>query len=280
MTTEINAERISEYLDSRDDFDLELFAYRALSEHGWPAHHGGTYTDPITSKWRQYDVRAMYHWDHRFVVSLAVECKSLSAEFPLVVSRVPRAPLDSYHDVIKCWRRTEIGDKAFAVETPDPSKLQLYGATQPVGKSITQVRWDKAGGGRMIASDSETHEKWSQALSSATEFVAKATTTCGNEGSAVYGFILPILIVSDHTLWVVDYSEEGVRETPKQVDETTLFVGREYPLDGRNGESCYRISHLQICTRRGFSQFLQSLTHPSGLVREKIFGFTVRNTRA
>src|SRR5262249_13066528 len=32
---DIKAEDITQYLDSRDDFDLELFAFRTLRAHGW-----------------------------------------------------------------------------------------------------------------------------------------------------------------------------------------------------------------------------------------------------
>ena len=54
----ITAADIAQYLDVRDDFDLELFAYQELRQHGWDAHHGGTYMDPFTEKPRQYDVSA------------------------------------------------------------------------------------------------------------------------------------------------------------------------------------------------------------------------------
>ena len=37
MADEITADRIAEYLSSRDDFDLELTTYRTLREHGWDA---------------------------------------------------------------------------------------------------------------------------------------------------------------------------------------------------------------------------------------------------
>ena len=42
---DIKAEDISRYLDDRDDFDLELFAFRTLKANGWFAELGGTYVD-------------------------------------------------------------------------------------------------------------------------------------------------------------------------------------------------------------------------------------------
>lgn len=110
MAKEITADHISEYLDKRDDFDLELFAYRALQEHGWLAQLGGSYTDAVSGKARQLDVRGRQGFRHNRDLLAAVECKSLTPEFPLVVSRVPRPADEAYHDVIKRWARPEMGD--------------------------------------------------------------------------------------------------------------------------------------------------------------------------
>jgi hypothetical protein len=91
---------IEQYLDSRDDFELELFAVRTLKGNGWEVRHGGRYIDPVKGIGRQYDVRTWREFELGRRVSLAVECKSLSPEFPLVISRVPRPPTDVGHDVI------------------------------------------------------------------------------------------------------------------------------------------------------------------------------------
>ncbi len=75
--------------------------------------------------------------------------------------------------------------------------------------------------------------------------------------------VTAILVVSDGTLWVVDYDESGKRSPPNLVDEATLFVGLEY-LTPR--PETYKISHLQIFTRKGFTVFVDGLRvpdHPS-----------------
>jgi hypothetical protein len=137
----ISADDIGRYLDDRDDFDLELFAYRSLRERGWQAFLGGAYVDSNTLKPRQFDVRARMGFSHRRELYLAVECKSLSQDFPLVVSRVPRPDIEASHDVIRRWKRAEIGDTAIAVEHSDPNHLKLYSTGEMVGKSATQIRW-------------------------------------------------------------------------------------------------------------------------------------------
>jgi hypothetical protein len=79
---EIKAEDIQQYLDGRDDFALELFAYRSLRERGWSASLGGSYFDPILGKLRQFDVRAHRQFHLERHIHLAVECKSLSPASP------------------------------------------------------------------------------------------------------------------------------------------------------------------------------------------------------
>src|SRR5437763_15331085 len=79
----------SEYLKSQDDFAFELEILRSCQVGGFEVRHGGAYQDPVTRKDRQFDIRLMHHKD-RSVVKLAIECKNLKPNFPLLVSRIPR----------------------------------------------------------------------------------------------------------------------------------------------------------------------------------------------
>jgi hypothetical protein len=272
---EITADHINQYLDTRDDFDLELFAYRSLQERGWESHLGGTYADPQTGKFRQYDVRGRRRFQSRLDVNIAVECKSLSAEFPLVVSRVPRPDEEVGHDVLRRWKRPQIGDSTFSVERSDPNQLQLYAQSEMVGKSTTQIRWAE-NQKRLIASDAEGYDKWSQALASATEMVHRAATHTADDVDQVFAFIMPVLLVNTGTLWVVDYDENGRRGTPVQVDEAVLYVNREHEIDGRYGKATYRLSHLHIYTRIGFTSMLQNYGNPTGLMLDRTFRFAIK----
>jgi hypothetical protein len=82
--TPINAADLREYLDTQDDFALELHAYRMARAHGFSAFHGGTYEDPATKKTRQYDVRASFALGAKHI-DLTIECKSLKRSYPLLV---------------------------------------------------------------------------------------------------------------------------------------------------------------------------------------------------
>jgi hypothetical protein len=163
-------------------------------------------------------------------------------------------------------------------------RMPLYRPDTPVGKKTVQVGREE--GKReddkkaFIASDGETFDKWSQALSSADDFVQVTRQHRGENGSGnFYSLILPILVVSDDTLWVVDYSSTG-NSPPQQVQETTLFVDRTYKMHrigAHQPQALLKVTHLHIFTRSGFIDFLAQVgsASPAGL-RERMFGFAFR----
>jgi hypothetical protein len=281
MPDTITADDIKKYLESQNDFDLELFAYRALLEKGIPAHHAGTYIDPWTGKPRQYDVRGtkVYTSSVRTGISLAIECKSLSAEFPLIVSAVPRPTEDSYHELIESWGRAEMGEHFNRAIRQGHGRTEFNRAIDPlyrphemVGKKTAQIRWDSNRKG-FAGGDSETYDKWSQALASAAGLVREGCDAHRQVPKERFcTLVLPVLVVSDATLWRVPYTEEGERGEPTLVDEVTLFVGREYPLASG---SAVHISHLHIYTRAGFVRFIDDLTLPNSTFWERAFGGAV-----
>lgn len=79
-------------------------------ERGIPATHGGTYTDPITGKPSQFDIRAEMLCHKQCGFSFSIECKGLAEDCPLVVSRVPRPAEDSFHEVVKSSGRKSMGE--------------------------------------------------------------------------------------------------------------------------------------------------------------------------
>jgi hypothetical protein len=273
---EITADDISTYLSTRDDFDLELFAYRTLRECGFVAHHGGRYIDPVAGKPRQYDVRARFEFRHRRDLLLAVECKSLTPEFRLVVSRVPRPTDDSYHDIVKRWHRPEQNDTAFKVARSVPNHPKLYPEGEMVGKSATQIRWNEPSK-KWISSDAESYDKWSQSLASAAELLNMSATQTAPAGEPTVTFVMPVLLINDGTLWVVDYSEAGARGAPVPADEALLFVDCDYEVKGRYSTEKYGLSHLHIYTRTGFLSLLKQYLN-NGWILEKTFGFSLRET--
>lgn len=276
MRKEITQSDIEEYLIAQSNFDLELFVDRSLRARGISTSHGGSYFDSVTGKSRQFDVRGYAYVPVNCGVYFAIECKSLSKTFPLVVSRVPRPADDAYHELVRTWGRKNMGED-FQDSIASNERMPLYRPDGLVGKTTVQVGREE--GKRdddkkpFTVSDGETFDKWSQALSSAEYLVQLTRERRGeNESGYFYSLILPILVVSDDTLWVVDYSDNG-NTAPELVKETTLFVDRSYKLQ----QGHFTATHLHIYTRSGFSEFLDEFESQSNF-RERAFGFAFRKS--
>jgi hypothetical protein len=256
----IEASDLAEYLASQDDFALELFVYSRLMRAGFDASHGGTYQDRVTQRYRQYDIRAGCRRGDR-AVQLAVECKALRPSFPLLVSRVPRTSAEAAHEIVVSrfseQLRPGIGiDWVPAATMRVASDRGLYPFESLVGRSLTQVGRNRDGD--LSASDAESFEKWSQALSSASDLVQQACMAAERSAGKEFAtFVLPVLVVSDGTLWVADYASAGeLVGAPRQEDHVTFSISRRY--DGPN-RFAYEITHLHFLTRSGASAFFDRI---------------------
>ena len=229
----ITSAEIEKYLNSQDDFALEMQVYSLASSLEYQVSHGGTYEDPITKKPRQYDIRAFVERNERRV-DLAIECKSLKQSYPLVVSRIPRIRSESYHQLV-CSLDRDGGPLRLYSDSPSEtlrienrSGRPVYAEGELVGKSTTQVGLSDKGD--FISGDTEAYDKWSQALSSLAELAGDACRYKEKSDSRFYlTMLFPILVIPDGTLWVADYDTSGrLVSQPHSVDETTLFMGRDF----------------------------------------------------
>lgn len=260
--TPITVEDINQFISSQDDFALELFVYNKLRSLGVSATHGGAYEDPITQKHRQYDIRAWIEASNpQCRIDLPIECKSLSNSFPLLISRIPRINSESYHQVIVSYENKSSVISSFLDTTKSISLISpdsLYIEGKPVGKSTCQIGKNERG--EFLSGDSDVFDKWSQALTSAHDLIQSAKNYYEkSECGLFFTCVIPILVVSDETLWVVDYSEDGsVQGDPKQTDEALLYVNRAY--SERIGVS-YSVSHLHVLTKIGFVKFIDNIAN-------------------
>jgi len=269
----VTAEDIAAYLDAQDDFDLELFVHRSLVRSGFRSEHAGTYSDPASGRPQRFDVRARRFFPgSRRQLLLAVECQSLSAQSPLLVSRVPRSVQESYHEVVRSWQAQETGEDAIEVLRWERG-LELYPENVQVGRKLARI---PNGSG---AAGESPQEQWSRALMSAAELVREANRASRERGTPdCYTLVLPVMVVSDGALWAMDYTESGQRaRAALQVQEAEVYLGREYEL--RPGYR-YRISHLHLFTREGFSRFLAQLAEPGSGLLERMFQFTTLREKA
>ena len=248
----ITAADISRYVDSQDDFALELSIYRLVKGYGLRATLGGSYTDRVTGKNRQFDVRAFVDVGVNVEIQLAIECKCLKKNCPLVISRVPRPAEEAFHSVIRSPGMYPLGTANYYQSNPTNTivKSTFYPPESPVGKSTAQI--GIFGDGAFSSADAAVHDKWGQALASAEDLVISLMAR-----PAAKATLLPILVVSDETLWVVDYALDGTRlGDPQKVEQAEIYIGQKVSLTGAE----YIFSHLNVFTKSGISEFLRKIS--------------------
>lgn len=255
-TQPITKTDIEEYLSHSDDFRFEIDVLRGCHESGLITSHGGSYEDQATKKSRQFDIRAQIT-KGICTLKLAVECKNLRPNFPLLVSRMPRRANESYHEVILSAKRRLREALLGTVDTgADTYRLNslVFRPNEPVGKATIQI--GRTSSGELISNDSEVFEKWSQAIASAYDLIATATADYQIAGDPTAATIVfPVLVVGDGALWTIDYSTRGeILRTPTPSSECSLYLDKNV-FTGIQGVE-YNISHLQIFTKTAFDAYL------------------------
>lgn len=255
----ITQQDISDYLTSKDDFGFETSVYHACVKQGLHATHGGIYQDPVTKKDRQYDIRARITRELR-TVHLAIECKNLNTNYPLVVSCVPITAKESYHEVIISGERGSnlIGVTIEPIDTLRFHENRSMFANIPfIGKSTTQVGRNTSG--ELVGGDAEVFDKWSQAVASACELVQGASEDYQASGEDVGATIVfPILVIPDGTLWTANYSDKGELLRKPQVAEE-CFIYLDKSVNFAPYWMSYTFSALQVFTKTKFIGYLQRL---------------------
>lgn len=250
------------YLDQRSDFSFELKTLKGLREQGVVCEHGGHYEDPVTKKSREFDIRAIKSIGP-FTVRLAIECKNIQENSPILVSCVPRQENESYHEVAVVKKQALSGnayDQRIALLA---STLVLrvqfgqsvYSAGQPTGKSTAQVA--RTSDNTLVGNDGELYEKWGQCLSSADDLVRRIHTDSGSPFITRLSAVFPILVVPNKRLWAVSYDENGNRVSdPQMVDHCSCFIDKDYELNDGIEPTWMSISHLDIVTLDGLKCFV------------------------
>jgi hypothetical protein len=249
------------YLDTQDDLRLELAALRVCSDHGWSVRHGGFYTDPITKKMRQFDLRAHQALDD-MRICLTIECKALKDTYPLLLSRLPRSNDEAFHEVLLSHSPVSQGPMSIPAEDEVARTLRMdghasaYKINEPSGKHTVQVR--RHGDSKTNTGDAEAFEKWSQALASASDVIHDNATECESiENAHLFSVTLPVLLVANRTLWAVDYDSTGVEiAAPRKIESAEFFVGRSYSSIMPTFN--YEVSHLHVVTLAGLIDLVGS----------------------
>lgn len=254
---------IIEYLNNHSDFSFEIETLKALINLGFSCEHGGTYEDPATKIPREYDIRATRQIKGKFL-RLAVECKNLRPNFPLLISCLPRRPEEAFHELsVSCSPQTDLLSSqpyllhktraviSYAKTCRLSNTDSLYPVGESVGKSSDQIGRLEAKG-EIHSGDSGIYNKWSQALSSAHDLVSLIFSDGKLIGRQAASLVLPLVVVPNDRLWCVKYDADGnLISDPELVDRCSFFVNREYSYQLSSGKKRFVISHLEFVTSNG-----------------------------
>ncbi|QDV14129.1 hypothetical protein CA51_40230 [Rosistilla oblonga] len=85
----------------------------------------------------------------------------------------------------------------------------MYSSGEFVGKSAECITKDR--NGNIRGGDKEIYPRWTQALQSATAMLPEVVNGYSDEKAIVINWIVPILVVPDDRLFVVDFDDSGVQ---------------------------------------------------------------------
>jgi hypothetical protein len=255
--THISEKDLNEYLASESDFAFEMKVLSLLRKLGCTCSHGGTYEDPIAHRIRLYDIRAEKVDSNRKLL-LAVECKNIRPNFPLLLNAVPRTTNEAFHEIISFREGSHF---LFREVQRIGQGRSIYQPHKMVGKRTDQVG-RTIQGADLFSDDSLTFDKISQAINSSKDiFIGPACES----GAARHRMVVPVLIVPTDMLWQVDYDHDGdITKHPYRIDEATLFIDHLWTESVTNDFLKYRISHLHIVTIRQIERTLKMWMGPAG----------------
>lgn len=237
---------------------------KMLRERDIECEHGGHYEDPVTNKSREFDIRAI-KTIKQWRIRMAIECKNIRENFPILISCVPRHEQESYHQVaLVSEPKSDSTMIALSIHQSRARTLSirdqhsLYKALEPVGKSTVQVGHgtDNA----ISANDSELYEKWGQCLSSVKGLVDNVYWDGGRKDpeNAYISAVFPFVVVPNDRLWMVSYDEDGNRVSdPTPTDRCSCFINKDYEMGTQLASARMWLSHVEIVTYDGMRSFVE-----------------------
>jgi len=259
QTSPISAQDLSDFATNDSDFGFEMNVLSRLRQERFSCLHSGTYRDPVTNKVRQFDIRA-YRADGDCKLAMAVECKNIRPNSPLLISAVPRTTEEAFHDLIVC--RTG----AFVrFEILCQAQFSIYRTGGMVGKKTDQVGRDTSGD--LVSNDEATFDKLNQAVNSCRDLISEQTTIVETPTRRA---IVPVLVVPSGLLWQINYDQFGaVTAPPHQVKNASLYLDTAWSAKSPYGdELTYRLSHIEILTFDALVGLWYSWLGPDGFFQQ------------
>jgi hypothetical protein len=250
----IKEQDIELYLANDSDFAFELRVVERLTSLGLSCQHCGVYEDPVTGKYRQFDIRARAT-SGTLYIHLAVECKNIREANPLLAYCVGRSEPEAYHELLVTHSSSynhqaalpQVLIKTHSTITVD-SRFALYGPGRRVAKSVDQLGRVKEG--PIKGADDGVHDKVTQAINSAYDLLLEAIDRPAGAEHQVH-IILPVLVIPNDRLWVATYNPSGQKEgSIRQSNHVQYWMDHTWDHNSGvvAGSASYRISHLEIVT--------------------------------
>jgi hypothetical protein len=271
----IKPEDVKRVIEDEDDFGHEMRVGRVLNHMAYeatkdpfngtdlePPDHGGTYTDSITSKPRQFDYRCRIirrtPMQRVTCALLAIECKNLHESAPLVVCGRPRTAGEAYYSFIES--HLDDSGRCLSSATRRVETFQLYGAGKFVGKSLVRVR--EKNGKLETDTNADVYDRWAQAVASSVELAEAARSFANDMWRHFASLVLPVVVVPDGALWRVAYDNKGrIAEAPAAVEECEFFVGRKLKF----GRQPFVLTHIHFVTVCGLEVLLDRFWKQRGV---------------
>jgi hypothetical protein len=255
-TDPVTARDLEDFVVNDSDFAFEMKVLAQLRSLDFDCKHSGTYRDPVTNKIRQFDIRATQLQDP-CILGLAVECKNLQFNYPLLVSAVPRTEVESFNDLL-VWQQGVVPPATLQPQRGDRS---VYREGQFVGKKTDQVGLSDSG--TFVNDDSATFDKLNQAVNSCRDLVEEFTF---HPHFPRVRLIAPVLVVPTGLLWQVDYADDGrILTPPRNVDRAALFLNHSWAVDRHPYNALsYRLSHVELVTLGALPDAVKAWMGPSG----------------
>lgn len=265
---QITKNDLLEYLNSYSDFSFELAVLKMLRERNIECAHGGHYEDPVTNKSREFDIRATKTIKSTqpktasLRARMAIECKNIRENFPILISCIPRQEEESHHQIaLVSEPKNDAFIAALDIHQSRARTFSIRGAhslykkDDPVGKSTVQV--GRVTDNTISFNDSELYEKWGQCLSSANDLI-NGVYWDGRKDKEVYlSAVFPFVVVPNGRLWMVKYDEDGNRICdPTPTDRISCFINKSYRMGTDMAGATMQISHVEIVTFDGMAAFV------------------------
>jgi hypothetical protein len=239
----ISAQDLEHFVANDSDFVFEMRVLARLRALGFECSHAGTYQDPVSEKIRQFDIRALKR-QGSWTLRLAVECKNLRPNRPLLLSAIPRTGDEAFHEII-----VHLPGWGSRVNVRSVTTGTVYKSGEMVAKKTDHVGREEKGGD-LVSDDVEAFERLNQAVNSCRDLVRQSVINFPGNVLPAFQAIVPVLVVPAGLLWQVDYATDGAMVSPPtQLPRSSLFLNHSWSAQhGMSGEIKYRLSHFEIVT--------------------------------